>query len=96
MHLEVLLRVDLKNPVEVIEMIILLYTEQWLAYDGETGLSFCCILLQAAEIKSLYKTEVEGCSQCLNCRTTHRVPTLFLSFPLHLPEDGNKLVRTKT
>ncbi|KAF4079499.1 hypothetical protein AMELA_G00178770 [Ameiurus melas] len=45
----------------------------------------------AAEIKNLYKIEVEGCSQCLDCESVHRVPTFFLRLPLHLHDGENTL-----
>ncbi|XP_060758815.1 ubl carboxyl-terminal hydrolase 18 [Neoarius graeffei] len=45
----------------------------------------------AAEIKNLYKIGVDGCCQCLSCENVHRVPALFLSFPLYLHEDRDSL-----
>ncbi|KAG7320176.1 hypothetical protein KOW79_016029 [Hemibagrus wyckioides] len=46
----------------------------------------------AAEIKNLYKIDVEECTECEKCGNVHRTPNLFLSFPLPLHEDGNTLM----
>ncbi|TSZ83226.1 Ubl carboxyl-terminal hydrolase 18 [Bagarius yarrelli] len=45
----------------------------------------------AAEIRNLYKINLEVCTECLHCQNVHRVPNIFLSLPLHLHEDTNTL-----
>ncbi|KAK3545060.1 hypothetical protein QTP86_033249 [Hemibagrus guttatus] len=46
----------------------------------------------AAEIKNLYKIDVEECTECEKCRNVHRTPNIFLSFPLPLHEGENTLM----
>ncbi|XP_062850756.1 ubl carboxyl-terminal hydrolase 18 [Trichomycterus rosablanca] len=45
----------------------------------------------AAKIKSLYKITVEGQIKCSVCENIHKVPTFFVSLPLHIPEHQNTL-----
>ncbi|XP_066525061.1 ubl carboxyl-terminal hydrolase 18 isoform X2 [Hoplias malabaricus] len=45
----------------------------------------------AAEIKRLYRIEMEAEIRCLECTYKQCVPTFFLSLPLHLREGKNKL-----
>ncbi|XP_027009925.1 ubl carboxyl-terminal hydrolase 18 isoform X1 [Tachysurus fulvidraco] len=46
----------------------------------------------AADIKNLYKIDVEECTECSECGNVQRAPNIFLSFPLHLHDERNTLM----